>query len=108
MGRLVEGFPALVPVPRRAVVTSSAVQPGADGTLTISVTGRSTASTRALVRFYRKALNRAGFRYARGHVLARGTAGTAFSRSGGAELLTVAVVDDGATRSFSVGGTVTP
>ena len=106
-GRIVAGFPAVVPVPADAHVTASAVQPH-DELLAVSVTGTSRTSTSALLAFFRARLTKAGFTTTDDKLLPPGASGAAFERSGGAELVIVAVVDRGVERSFSVGGTVSP
>lgn len=100
---LVDGFPTdLVPVLPGARVTSSAVSVRG-GRVEVSLSGTTGRSRRAVLAFYGRALEKAGFTRARGEVLAPGTAGQVYAR--GDDVLVVAVVD-GARRSFSVGGTV--
>jgi hypothetical protein len=106
-GRIVAGFPTVVPVPTDAHVTASAVQPH-DELLAVSVTGTSRTSTSALLTFFRTRLTKAGFTATDDKLLPAGASGAAYERSGGAEMVIVAVVDRGAERSFSVGGTVSP
>jgi hypothetical protein len=103
-GRLVAGFPTSIPVPDGVHVTASAVQ-GQGALLAASVTGTSSLSVTSLLAFYRARLTDAGFT-STGDSLPAGASGTAYERAGGTEMLVVAVVDRGAERSFSVGGTV--
>jgi hypothetical protein len=104
-GRLVADFPAVVPLPPGAQVTASAVEPHGD-LLAVSVTGTTRQSVAALLAFIRTRLIRAGFAATDDSLLPHGASGAAFGRHGGAEMLILAVVDRGAERSFSIGGTV--
>jgi hypothetical protein len=104
-GRLVTGFPTVVPVPSGAHVTASAVEPHGD-LLAVSVTGTSRQPVAALLTFVRSRLLHAGFTATDNSLLPSGASGAAFGRNGGAEMLIVAIVDRGAERSFSIGGTV--
>jgi hypothetical protein len=106
-GRLVEGFPDQVPVPAGAHVTASAVEDRGE-LLAVSVTGTSKQPVADLLAFFRSRLTRAGFTATEGSLLPAGASGAAFGRSGGAEMLIVAVIDRGGERSFSIGGTVRP
>jgi len=106
-GGLVDGFPAEVPVPVGAHVTASALQARGD-LLAVSVTGTSTLAVPALLGWFRARLHAEGFTATDDSLLPRGAAGAAYGRPGGRELLLVAVVDRGAERSWSVGGTVAP
>ena len=105
-GALVPGFPSsLLPLPPGAAVTASGVQRRED-LLEISMSATTTAGVKQVLDFYAKALGRAGFSRTGGNMLPPGAVGLAFTRDGGRELLVVAVVDRGAQRSFSVGGTL--
>jgi hypothetical protein len=104
-GRLVTGFPSVVPLPPGAHVTASAVQPRGD-LLAVSVTGTSRQPLAALLHFIRTRLIRVGFTATDNSLLPPGASDAAFGRQGGAEMLIVAVVDRGDERSFSIGGTV--
>jgi hypothetical protein len=104
-GRLVTGFPTVVPVPSGAHVTASAVEPHGD-LLAVSVTGTSRQPVAALLAFIRSRLLHAGFTATDDSLLPAGASGAAFGRHGGAEMLIVAIVDRGTERSFSIGGTV--
>jgi hypothetical protein len=106
-GGLVDGFPAVVPVPTGAHVTASAVQARGD-LLAVSVTGTSALSVPALLAWFRGRLRAEGFTATDDTLLPRGASGAAYGRPGGVELLLVAVVDRGGERSWSVGGTVAP
>jgi hypothetical protein len=104
-GRLVTGFPTVVPVPAGAHVTASAMEPHGD-LLAVSVTGTSRQPLAALLAYIRDRLTRAGFTATDGSLLPAGASGAAFGRHAGTEMLIVAVVDRGTERSFSIGGTV--
>jgi hypothetical protein len=106
-GRLVQGFPAVVPLPPDARITSSAVQarPDRPDLLGVSATGTSRLSPQDLLGFFHVRLRRAGFTATDDSLLPAGASGAAFGRAPG-ELLLVAVVDRGPERSWSVGGTV--
>ena len=103
---IVADFPSrLIPAPPGASVTASAVQRHG-GTQEISLSATTRAPVAAVLDFYRMTLAQAGFSVTRDSMLPLGATGLAFSRDGGQDLLVVAVVDQGATRSFSIGGTV--
>lgn len=106
-GRLVEGFPAVVPIPPDTRITGSAVQvrPDRPDRLGVSATGTSRLSSRDLLGFFHARLRRAGFTATDDSLLPPGASGAAFGRVPG-ELLLVAVVDRGPDRSWSIGGTV--
>jgi hypothetical protein len=104
-GPLVEGFPDVVPVPPGGRVTGSAVQPRGD-LLAVSVAGSSPLTVPTLLAWFRSRLRAEGFTATDDSLLPAGAAGAAYGRPGGVELLLVAVVDRGASRSWSVGGTV--
>ena len=106
-GGLVDDFPTVVPVPTGAHVTASAVQ-ARGSLLAVSVTGTSPSSVPVLLAWFRTRLRAEGFTATDDGLLPRGAFGAAYGRPGGVELLLVAVVDRGAERSWSVGGTVTP
>lgn len=106
-GGLVPGFPDVVPVPAGSHITASAVQPDR-GLLAVSVTGTSPLPVPALLSWFRTRLAASGFTATDDSLLPKGASGAAFARQGGNELLLVAVVDRGARRSWSVGGTVAP
>jgi hypothetical protein len=101
----VAGIPSFVAVPPGATVTGSAV--GHKGRLLeVSITASTRARVVDVLAFYRRTLTTAGFSATDDAVLPPGSAGTAYGRSGTGELLVVAVVDHGTSRSFSIGGTV--
>jgi hypothetical protein len=106
-GGLVAGIPPVLPVPPGAHVTASAMQRRGD-LLGVSVTGTSGQPVPALLAFFRARLRTAGFTATDDSLLPKGASGAAYARSGGSELLLVAVVDRGTDRSWSVGGTVRP
>ncbi len=103
---LVPGFPTdVLPAPPSATVTASAIEPDGE-LLRVSLTGTSPAPVAAILDFYRATLVRQGFTASDDGVLPPGATGMAYSRGDASELLVVAVVDRGTSRSFSVGGTV--
>jgi len=105
-GRLVEGFPAVVPIPPDARITGSAVQDRPErGLLGVSATGTSRLPIKELLGFFHVRLRRSGFSETDDSLLPPGASGAAFGRAAG-ELLLVAVVDRGNDRSWSIGGTV--
>lgn len=109
VGSLVPGFPAqVIPVMPKASVTASAVT-ARQGTLDVSLSGRTSAPLRAVMRYYRQALTKAGFStdptiHPPGPKATQ--ASLTLGRSDGSEVLIIAVLDNGTTRSFSVGGTL--
>lgn len=106
VGHLVGNFPvSVIPVPPGATVTGSAASAEPAG-LMVSLTGTSPAPVAALLRFYRGTLTAAGFTASTGAVLPKGAQGAVYSRSGGDEMLLLAIVDRGPLRSFSIGGTL--
>lgn len=105
-GRLVAGLPPVIPIPPGATITASARQPQG-GLVAVSVTGTSRSTTTDLLAFFHTRLAAASFTATDDSLLPAGASGAAFGR-GGNELLVVAVVDRGTTRSWSVGGTLTP
>ena len=105
-GALVPGFPStLLPLLPGATVTASAVQRHS-GVMDVSLSATTRAPAPTVLAFYSGVLGRAGFSQTRGTMLPPGAIGLAFGRGAGQELLVVAVVDRGAVRSFSVGGTL--
>ncbi|QGQ19136.1 hypothetical protein GC089_07715 [Cellulomonas sp. JZ18] len=110
VGRLADGFPAdLVPVPEGAEVLVSSAVPGADGTLDISLNVRTQQDPQALLEAVRAPLLAAGFSEAAPAAPEPGLAAqVTFTRSAGAELLVVGVLDREGTRTMTLGGTVRP
>ncbi|WP_239078567.1 hypothetical protein [Cellulomonas marina] len=108
VGALAEGFPAdLVPVPEGAEVLVSSAQPVEGTDLTsISLNLRSPADVAALVAALRDPLLAAGFTETSTAPPAGLAAQSTFARSEGGELLVLGVVDDGDTRTATLGGTV--
>jgi hypothetical protein len=106
-GRLVDGFPAAVPIPPNARITGSATQPRPDrpDLLGVSVTGTSRRTSADLLAFFHDRFAAARFTATDDSLLPPGALGAAFGRDRG-ELLLVAVVDRGTDRSWSIGGTV--
>ncbi|MDQ1286883.1 MAG: hypothetical protein QG622_448 [Actinomycetota bacterium] len=105
-GRLVGGIPVVVPVPPGATVTTSAVG-HENGLLTVSVTGTSGEPAADLLAFFRERLTLAAFTATEGSPLPEGAVGAVFGR-GEREVLLVAIVDHGVSRSWSLGGTLAP
>ncbi|UZN01655.1 hypothetical protein [Cellulomonas sp. S1-8] len=109
VGTLAPGFPAaLVPVPPDAEVLVSSAEPLADGRLRISLNVRTGQETGALLDAVRGPLVAAGFAESAPPAPEAGLAAQAtFSRSEGAELLVVGVLDRDGLRTMTLGGTVT-
>ena len=109
VGRLVRDFPTeVIPVMPGATVTGSAVS-DSGGLRQVSLSGTTTQSLAAVVAYYRHRLGLAGFAVegkAAPITLRTRRADIALGRSDGSEVLIIAVVDAGALRSFSVGGTM--
>ena len=92
----------------KAAVTASAVTKRL-GTLDVSLSGRTSAPLRAVMRYYRQALTQIGFTTDATFQLPGPKATQAtltLGRSDGSEVLIIAVLDRGTNRSFSVGGTL--
>ncbi|WP_136519777.1 MULTISPECIES: hypothetical protein [Cellulomonas] len=108
VGRLADDFPAdLVPVPAGAEVLVSSAVPGADGTLQISLNVRTEQDPAGLLEAVRGPLLAAGFVEAAPVAPEPGLAAqVTFSRSDGAELLVVGVLDREGVRTMTLGGTV--
>jgi hypothetical protein len=109
-GELVPGFPTdLVPVPAGATVLVSSAQPQADGSVQISLNVSTAQETDALVEAVRAPLLVAGFvEVAPTQPDPSLAAQTSFTRSDGAELLLVGVLDRDGTRTMTLGGRVVP
>lgn len=109
VGTLVPGFPsALVPVPPDSEVLVSSATPLPDGRLRISLNVRTGQDAAGLVEAVRGPLVAAGFVESAPAAPEAGLAAqTTFSRSDGAELLVVGVLDRDGTRTMTLGGTVT-
>lgn len=108
VGALADDFPAdLVVVPAGAQVLVSATEPATDGDgLEIGLVLRSDLTTDALVEALRGPLLAAGFAETPATPEVGLAARTAFSRSDGAELLVLGVLDADGARTLTVGGTV--
>ena len=109
-GQLAAGFPtALVPVPEGAEILVSSAQSQDDGSLEISLNLRTAQDTAGLLDAVRAPLLAAGF----GEVPAAQpdpglAAQTTFSRSDGAELVLVGILDRDDVRTLTLGGRVRP
>ena len=103
VGEVVEGYPAdlLPPLPDAAVRLTSAVPAG--DRLQVSLVATSPTPADAVVAFYRDRLVPAGFAESPGPA---GATGATFSRGGGAEVVTVAVVSADGQQQYTVGGTI--
>lgn len=110
VGALVAGFPAdLLPVPPDAVVlVTSAVPVGDAEVQEVSLNLRTATPVQDVVALYRGALTAAGFTEVPPAALATSdlAAEVTFVRSGGDELVSIGVVDDGTARTVTVGGRV--
>lgn len=110
VGALVAGFPAdLLPVPPDAVVlVTSAVPVGDAEVQEVSLNLRTALAVQDVVELYRGALTAAGFTEVPPAALATTdlAAEVTFVRSGGDELVSIGVVDDGTARTVTVGGRV--
>lgn len=110
VGRLADGFPVdLVPVPPDAEVLVSSAVPGTDGSVDVSLNVRTDQDTQGLLDAVRAPLLAAGFAEAAPAAPEPGLAAQlTFTRSSGAELLVVGVLDRDGTRTMTLGGTVRP
>ncbi len=108
VGELAEDFPAdLVPVPPDAQVLVSSAEHLDDGLLRISLNVRTPQDTAGLLDAVRGPLLSAGFTESTPPAPEAGLAAQAtFSRSEGAELLVVGVLDRDGLRTMTLGGTV--
>ncbi len=107
VGSLAPGFPVdLLPVPDDAVIlVTSAVPVGDTDVQELSLNLRTSLSVDDVVALYRAALTDAGF----AEIDTPGTALAAemsFQRSGGDELVSIGILDDGTIRTVTVGGRV--
>lgn len=107
VGGVVAGFPAdLLPLPEGAEPLLTSAVPTGDK-LQVSLSGRTTAPPESVLDTYRASLTAAGFAESPS-AGAPGALASTFTRGDGAELVSVAVVPDGASSTFTVGGTVAP
>lgn len=108
VGSLAPGFPsALVPVPPGAEVLVSSAEPLPDGRLAISLNVRTGQDAAGLLDAVRAPLVAAGFAESAPSSPEAGLAArTTFSRSDGAELLVVGVLDRDGLRTMTLGGTL--
>ena len=109
VGSLAEGFPVdLVPVPGGAeVLVSSAARAGDTGLWDVSLNLRTAQDTAGLVDVYRRHLLAAGFvETAPEHAEPGLAAQATFSRSDGAEILVLGVLDREGVRTMTLGGRV--
>jgi len=107
VGQLAPGFPIdLLPVPDDAVIlVTSAESIGNADVQEVSLNLHTSMPTDAVLDLYRTALTGAGFT----EVDTAGaglTAEASFTRSGGDELVSIGVLDDGLTRTVTIGGRV--
>jgi hypothetical protein len=107
VGRLAPGFPIdLLPVPDDAVILVTSAEPIGDAAVQeVSLNLHTSMTADAVLELYRTALTAAGF----SEVATAGaglTAEASFTRSGGDELVSIGVLDDGATRTVTIGGRV--
>lgn len=107
VGRLAPGFPIdLLPVPDDAVILVTSAEPIGDADVQeVSLNLHTAMTADAVLELYRTALTAAGFT----EVATAGaglTAEASFTRSGGDELVSIGVLDDGATRTVTIGGRV--
>lgn len=108
VGTLAPGFPsALVPVPPDAEVLVSSAEPLPDGRLAISLNVRTGQDAAGLLDAVRAPLVASGFTESPPSSPEAGLAArTTFSRSDGAELLVVGVLDRDGLRTMTLGGTL--
>lgn len=109
VGDLVAGFPEdLLPLPPDAVVlVTSAVPVGDAEVQEVSLNLRTATSVQDVVALYRTALTTAGFTEVPPAGPATDLAAeVTFVRSGGDELVSIGVLDDGTARTVTVGGRV--
>lgn len=108
VGTLAPDFPTdLLPVPDGAEVLVSSAQPTPDGLLRLSLNVRTAQDAAGLLDAVRGPLVAAGFTEAAPPQPEAGLAAQAtFSRSDGAELLVVGVLDRDGERTMTLGGTV--
>ena len=107
VGAVVTGFPAdlVAPYPGAEVLLTS-LAPSADpGRLVVTLAGRTDDAPEAVVDFYRSSLTAAGFVESPAPG-GPGVLAATFTRTAGAEVLTVAVTAEGDEREFTVGGSV--
>lgn len=107
VGQLAPGFPIdLLPVPDDAVILVTSAEPVGDADVQeVSLNLHTAMTADAVLNLYRSALTGAGFT----EVDTAGaglTAETSFTRSGGDELVSIGVLDDGKTRTVTIGGRI--
>lgn len=105
VGGVVPGFPGdLLPSPEGAEVLLTSAVPAGDK-LQVSLSGRTAAPPESVLETYRASLTAAGFAESPS-AGAPGALASTFTRGDGAEVVSVAVVPDGGSSTFTVGGTV--
>lgn len=106
-GGLVKGFPSdLIPLPGDAVILVTSAAPVGDADVQeISLNLHTQLTTAEVVELYRSTLTAAGFTEVDGGESSL-DADASFSRSGGDELVVLGVLDDGTSRTVTIGGRV--
>ncbi|MDO8107939.1 hypothetical protein Q6348_12110 [Isoptericola sp. b441] len=107
VGSLAPGFPSdLIPVPDDAVILVTSAEPiGNADVQEISLNVHTQMSIPAVLDLYRTSLTAAGFTEV-STADAGPTTEASFTRSGGDELVSIGVVDDGGSRTITIGGRV--
>lgn len=106
-GGLVAGFPSdLIPVPADAIILVTSAAPVGDADVQeVSLNLHTRMTTTQVVELYRNALVTAGFTEVDATDSAL-DADASFSRAGGDELVVLGVLDDGTSRTVTIGGRV--
>lgn len=106
-GGLVAGFPSdLIPLPDDAVILVTWAEPVGDADVQeVSLNLHTALTTTQVFEMYRAALTKAGFTEADA-VDSSLDATASFSRGGGDELVVLGVLDDGTSRTVTIGGRV--
>lgn len=106
-GGLVAGFPStLIPLPPDAVIlVTSAAPVGNADVQEVSLNLHTTMTTTQVVQLYRTALTTAGFTEV-DSTNSSLDADASFTRAGGDELVVLGVLDDGTSRTVTIGGRV--
>lgn len=106
-GGLVAGFPSdLIPVPDDAVILVTSAAPVGDADVQeVSLNLHTKLTTTQVVEMYRAALTKAGFTEV-DSANSSLDADASFSRAGGDELVVLGVLDDGSSRTVTIGGRI--